>query len=204
MKGIQLGRRFSARWASVLLRAGLVLAVAVVAAVPMAGTPVVQAQGSLTLTSTTGIYVALDSNTRATGPQVFTAEVNVCNTGDAALTDVVVYIGNGITPGVFPTMTWGSPPATYSLQTLDKVVNSDNSDATRTLGTIAAHTCVCVYWQLVYPVTSTSPNGPTLNFTTWGTAAGGITVSVPDNVQLSSMISASDNKINPSLYTLAP
>ena len=68
------------------------------------------------------------------GPRVFTIGAEVCNPNLVRLTDVVVYIGDGVTPGVFytTTMSLGQTHNTYQGSfALDLLAN--DSDATRPL-----------------------------------------------------------------------
>lgn len=165
----------------------------------------IQAVGTLEITSTTGPYAVYDHNMPATSPGVMTVSTEVCNTGSDPLADVEVHIGDGTTPGDFPSaMFMGS---SYSLLTLDEVVNGDASDATRFIGPLAAGACQVVYWQIRYPTPGIDLTGLDLGWTVWGTAddAGAPrSDSETDTVELRSTLSASANKLNPATFTLDP
>lgn len=86
----------------------LIMASALLVALYFAATLPVAGAGVLTITSNTGPFAVFDSNKPADqSPGVFTAEAQVCNTGDAPLTDVLLYIGDGTTVGEFPDTTVG-------------------------------------------------------------------------------------------------
>ncbi|MCO5185337.1 MAG: hypothetical protein M9965_15535 [Anaerolineae bacterium] len=184
----------------------LIMASALLVALYFAATLPVAGAGVLTITSNTGPFAVFDSNKPADqSPGVFTAEAQVCNTGDAPLTDVLLYIGDGTTVGEFPDTTVGG--TVYELMLLDEVVNGDVSDGTRYFSnSLAPGDCVGVFWQVDYPNVA-AVNGQSFGFTIWGEAdADGTTVtdSETDSIITRSTISASANKINPLNRTVTP
>jgi len=114
-------------WLSILTR----LATVVLLAAPMLNlmlashTPLAQAAGALTITDLTAPNIIGDSNIESKageGPEVFTIGAEFCNTGDDTLKDVFAYIGDGTTPGAFPTTVvppGGDYDGTFALNLLD-------------------------------------------------------------------------------------
>ncbi|HEX4958601.1 MAG TPA: T9SS type A sorting domain-containing protein, partial [Lacibacter sp.] len=87
----------------------------------------------------TGPNLINDANLPTSGPEVFTIGARITNSGLSTLTNTVVNLGNGTTPGVFPTTTMtlsqtnNTYQGTFSLNPLGGI-----SDCTRPLGTLGA------------------------------------------------------------------
>jgi hypothetical protein len=112
------------------------------------------AAGSLDITIVAGYNLVVDSNVTATStyaPSVATVMGRFCNTGTDPLTDVVGYIGDGSTPGTYPTKT----DPTVGTQTYDGTYAFRHlggaADAARYIGDLAAGECKVQYWHFQYP-----------------------------------------------------
>ena len=82
---------------------------------PYATTNSITVRPSLFLSDLTAPNLVNDSNNPDSGPQVFTIGAKLTNAGLNTLTDVELYLGDGVTPGVFPvtTMTLAQTNNTY-------------------------------------------------------------------------------------------
>ena len=123
------------------------------------------AAGVLTVEIINGYNLVVDSNVTSPstyGPGSAFIGGKVCNTGDAALSNVFLNTGNynggvGSTPGVFPVLNstgfLTSPQITntgnYSLA-LDATATGA-ADGSRYIGTLAAGECRVAYWLITYP-----------------------------------------------------
>ena len=124
-----------------------------------------KAAGALSVQVINGYNLVVDSN--VTSPSTYAPSAayigaRVCNTGDAALSNVIFntgnYNGGAGTPGTFPV--YSSTGDTNHPQILNTgnyslTLESDNTpvslDGTRYLGTLAAGQCVTQYWLFSYP-----------------------------------------------------
>lgn len=185
--------------------AGIGTVIVLLSLMPFLTADTSHAVGTLTVASNTPPFATYDHNKPPEqSPGVLTAQAEFCNTGSDPLANVVVHIGNGTTPGTFPTTSFGG--SSYSLSMLDAVSGGDVDDATRLLDALAPGACETVYWLLVYPRTG-DLSGLVLNWTVWGSgldAGTERTASTTDSVELRSDISASANKLNPGTFTLTP
>ena len=161
----------------------------------------------------------VDSNVKSPStyaPRVATVIVQFCNTGNADLTNVYGYIGDGTTPGTYPVKTgWAIDP---SGQYFYRHVGA-TSDASRYIGTLTPGQCVHQYWTIEYPAcsnvggvwqeppctgtptwgTSVKPHDDlSLDFKTWGRSdQGGVGAPVTWTMTMRNEISAMANKIQP-------
>lgn len=136
-------------------------------------------------------YAVVDSNMPGVqGPQVAMLGAKVTNRSASALTNLAVHLGDGVTPGKFPTSNGGS----LALQT--------NQPATQHVMQLAAGQTETYYWAVTYP--------PTMNigyaYTMWATTNGGCKSSKNSQIKTARQISASANKILPtgSLVVVSP
>jgi uncharacterized repeat protein (TIGR01451 family) len=189
------------------------------------------AMAALTVSDLTAPNIVGDSNVGSTlqGPQAFTIGSKFCNTGTTALNNVFAYIGDGTTPGTFvgticpagggaPQTSCGSGGSLYTSPAGGlklAMTDTDASDATRYVGSLAAGACKTVYWQVKYPTLGANSvpvwgkgSGPgnelddlRLNFTTWGTALDNtnatLSATLSEFVIVRNEISASANKLLP-------
>jgi len=155
--------------------------------------PEVNAQCPTTLTVdiTCGPYLLVDSNKPGLeGPMVTTVSAVVSNTAGTTAEDIHVYIGDGTTPGSFPT---GSDPPHH----LSMVGSA--ADATRYIGNLAAGESKTIYWQIVYPTTYSQ----TYPFTVWADNEAGCSAQDTFTFTTRSAISASANKLL-GIFTFSP
>ena len=88
---------------------------------------------SIYLTDITAPNLVNDSNNPNSSPQVFTIGTKITNPSLNQLTDVTVYLGNGTTPGTFPTtsmtlsQTNNTYQGTFSLTALAGAVDCSRS-----------------------------------------------------------------------------
>jgi uncharacterized repeat protein (TIGR01451 family) len=184
---------------------------------PYATSNSVTVNAALSIRDLTAANLVGDSNVYSQpeqGPRAFTIGAEICNSAGVTLTDVMIYLGNGITPGVFPTttmslwQTYGTYQGAFSLTMLD----TDRSDATRPLIVLSPGECQHLYWQVAYDTLdafgkATWGNAQEIvddlryNWTVWGTARmAGITrtAELNDSARVRNEISANANKIQPS------
>ncbi|MGC9024061.1 MAG: SdrD B-like domain-containing protein [Chloroflexia bacterium] len=142
----------------------LVLALSILFAVLVARPiRIARAAGTLQVEIIAAYNLVVDSNVSSPStyaPRVATVIGKFCNTGDADLTNVYGYIGDGATPGTYPTRDSASDPEFQPGQKWDYLHNSGlyafrhlgpTSDATRSMGTIPAGECRYQYWSFEYP-----------------------------------------------------
>lgn len=119
--------------------------------------PVAHAAGQLDVSIIAGYNLVVDSNVSSPStyaPRVATVIGKFCNTGDAPLTNVYGYIGNGTTPGTYPvydsdtqtTYPYLNGTGDYFFRHLGAA-----GDASRSMGTIPAGQCRYQYWSFEYP-----------------------------------------------------
>lgn len=126
------------------------------------GMETARAAGALEIQLHTAPNLVVDSNVTAPStysPNAATVQATFCNTGDADLTQVFAYVGNGTTAGTYPVL----DSATLAAATYPKQANTGSysltheggsagtADATRYLGTLAPQQCLPVYWLVSYP-----------------------------------------------------
>ncbi|MCG6873208.1 MAG: hypothetical protein LJE84_13035, partial [Gammaproteobacteria bacterium] len=121
----------------------------------------------LTLEENTSQALVVDSNGYASGdgPDMFHVGNRVCNNSDSTVDDVIVSLGDGVSPGTFPNTTCNGTTCTtdggvvynsgiaagvYSLVSIDPTTPPAPNDTTRYVGSIPAHSCVGVYWAVSY------------------------------------------------------
>ncbi len=123
----------------------------------------VQAAGTLQVEIVAAYNLVVDSNVASPStyaPRVATVIGKFCNTGDAPLTGVYGFIGDGTTPGIYPSRDSASDPEFQSGQKWNYLYNTGlyafrhlgpRGDATRYMGTIPAGACRYQYWSFEYP-----------------------------------------------------
>jgi uncharacterized repeat protein (TIGR01451 family) len=184
-----------------------------------------KAAGLLTVSIVAAPNLVVDSNVLSPStyaPSVATVMGKFCNTGDAALTDVYGYIGDGTTPGTYPTRDCNAGQCAqhplligtgvYNLTHLGGSAGA--ADATRFIGTLPAGACKVQYWHFTYPQVShpyspgqglgnpvwgatNDPNDDLwLNFVIWGSSSAN-SASATHKVTMRNEISAMANKIWP-------
>ena len=104
---------------------------------PYAVSNTIPVKPSLFVNDITGPNLVNDNNNQTTGPRVFTIGTKITNPGLTELTNVNVYLGNGITAGTFPvttmslTQTNNTYQGSFSLQPL-----GGTADCSRALDTL--------------------------------------------------------------------
>ncbi|MCS7274915.1 MAG: hypothetical protein NZ610_05905 [Candidatus Bipolaricaulota bacterium] len=109
----------------------------------------------VTITSSPSALIGSDNGP---SPRVATLTARVSNTGSAPIKNLMVFIGDGTTPGSFPTT------GTRSLELLGPA-----SDARRSLGVLPPGAIQTLYWFVRYPATENAA----YSYTVWATADGG-------------------------------
>jgi hypothetical protein len=187
-----------------------------------------QAADGLKIEIISAYNLVVDSNitTPATyAPGAATVGAKICNTTDAAINDVQVYIGDYAagTPGEYPVFdsagdsrAWLAGTGEYSLKQ-ESGSYSSVSDASRAwVGTILPGECKVEYWVISYPQcvnvgglpqsppctasitgASTVADDLTLHYDVWATGSGVTTAHDSQGLTLRSELSASANKIWP-------
>ncbi|MCL4267400.1 MAG: hypothetical protein KJ069_29755 [Anaerolineae bacterium] len=186
-----------------------------------------EAAADLTIEIITAYNLVVDSNVESPStyaPSVATVAGRFCNVGDTPLTNAQGYIGNGITPGVYPAR--DSTQAAFIAEH-PHLANTGNyafthvggqlgmGDASRFIGAIPAGECRLQYWHFTYPRRANPNNSGTavwgqtnvpqddlwLNFVIWGTANGetgsDTNNSATKRMTMRNEISAMANKIRP-------
>ena len=127
-------------------------------------------------------FAVTDSNKPGVeGPRVATLGARVVNSSGVIVPNVSVRIGNGVTPGVFATVSGGG------LGMLDA------KDSTHFLNDMGAGAKATNYWPVTYPATF----DVTYPYTVWATTPSGCSASATSNITTQSEISASANKMLP-------
>ncbi len=150
-----------------------------------------QAAGVLDVEIVAAYNLVVDSNVLSPStyaPSVATVLGRVCNTGDASLTGVQIYIGNydtvtpaNSTPGQYPQRTkaaiMADHPALHAATANGTAYYFEHvggriglNDATRFIGTLAAGQCANQYWHFAYPRRSNlaADNDNLGSVPTWG------------------------------------
>jgi len=123
------------------------------------------AAGALSVQIVSGYNLIVDSNVTAPStyaPSAAYIGAQICNVGNAPLSNVLAYSGNynagvGSTPGTFPVKSFGADPlrpflagtGNYSL-----TISADQTgtaDGTRYIGTLNGGECRIQYWLITYP-----------------------------------------------------
>ena len=136
---------------------------------------------TLSLTLLNEPYLLVDSNNPASGPQVAVAYATITDTGAATVYSVYMYIGNGITPGIFAAGSDGQ-----KLSMLGSV-----NDATRFIVNLAPGQSKTMFWMLKYPLT----DGETYPMTIWASNADGCLVQGNHTYTTESTVSAAANRM---------
>lgn len=138
----------------------------------------VYADCSLTITITSSPFALVASD----GPRVATLSAKIQNSSSTALKNVIVFIGNGTTPGAF------DDAGGQSLQMLGSA-----SEAARFLGNLPAGATRTVYWHVLYPSTSDI----SYPYTVWVTSENSCSASRNATLQTKSASALSSSKILP-------
>ncbi len=169
---------------------------------------------------TTAYNFVVDSNveTPATyAPRAAYITARIWNDGDAPLTGVIARVGDGVTPGTYPTTTV-LPGEGLGYDGVFSLVHEGGSmgtvDASRALGTIEPGQYKPVYWLVSYPNLDASGNSVTggskpeddlvLDYTVWATADGPQSDAVARTATMRNCISALANKIFPNTANKVP
>ena len=174
-----------------ILRVAISLSIVLVAIFQSPLTVNAQCPTTLNVDITSGPYLLVDSNKPGIeGPMVVTVSAVVENTGGSTTEKVYVYIGDGTTPGSFPT---GSDP-THSLSMVGSI-----NDATRYIGDLASGESKTIFWQIAYPATYLK----TYPFTVWTDNEEGCVAQDSFTFTTRSALSASANKVL-GVFTFSP
>ncbi len=136
---------------------------------------------SLVVTITSSPYAIIDSH-NAQSPRVATLSARVRNTGTAPAQNVIVFIGDGTTPGNFPVA------GTRNLEML-----GPKSEARRHLGTLPAGATQTLFWFVRYPATENIA----YSYTVWATAEGGCGDSQVAALQVRAAAPSNASRIRP-------
>ncbi|MBI1742911.1 DUF11 domain-containing protein [Candidatus Acetothermia bacterium] len=144
----------------------------------------------LTVEITSGPYALVDSKTPgAKGPSVVTLSAVITNVGNDVASNVIVYIGDGTTPGTFKDV------GNKKLSLL-----GGNTEATRSLGQLASQQSRVVFWHVFYPATF----GVDYPYKVWIKADGDCSDSASATLTTHSSGSASTNRLTRGSITLSP
>lgn len=135
--------------------------------------------GNLVVTITSSPS-ALSNPDTAQSPRVATLTARVSNTGSAPIKNLMVFLGDGTTPGNFPLT------GTRSLELLGPA-----SDARRSLGVLPPGTTQTLYWFVRYPATENTA----YSYTVWATADGGCGDSQTAALNVRGATASSTNRI---------
>ncbi|MFC1853634.1 hypothetical protein ACFL27_25915 [candidate division CSSED10-310 bacterium] len=143
------------------------------------------AAGELFINLNAPYNLVVDSNVGSPStyaPEVGTVGVQVCNYGDAPLTDVIVYIGDysAGTPGVYPVR--DSTDAAFIAEhpllassgdySLTHVAGTlGTADASRWVGDLAVGECQWQYFLITYPQCEDSEAPPCSGEAVWGNSS---------------------------------
>ncbi|MBI3658976.1 hypothetical protein HY230_00700, partial [Candidatus Acetothermia bacterium] len=144
----------------------------------------------LTVEITSGPYALVDSKTPgAKGPSVVTLSAVITNVGNDVASNVIVYIGDGTTPGTFKDV------GNKKLSLL-----GGNTEATRSLGQLASQQSRTVFWHVFYPATF----GVDYPYKVWVRADGDCSDSASATLTTHSSSSAGTNRLTRGSITLSP
>jgi uncharacterized repeat protein (TIGR01451 family) len=140
---------------------------------------------TLALTITSSPNAPIDSNDPPTGPLVTTVTAVITNTGASTASNTYMHIGDGTTPGTFPTGTDGN-----SLSLLGGA-----ADATRYLVDLAPGQSKTIYWMTTYPYPADAFHASQIYpYTVWADNADGCYAATTDNITTLEATSASSSK----------
>ncbi len=181
-----------------------------------AGAPALAPQaGTFSITLLSGPNLVVDSNVESPStyaPRSALISARVCNTGNAALDDVFVSVGNYTgnlstsTPGIYPARSQAPLVGSFSLT--HEGGSSGTRDATRFLLSLAPGACTVQYWVVSYPRLDDLGNTVTggikpdddlwVEYDVWASANNGsVSNAMTGRFTMRNEISASANKIWP-------